>query len=176
MRLCVCVCLFLSPGAVPARQGPTPVLWTWLHWQTQKFLAWRARLAGPASVTLKGRSGHSWALTHCWLIFLKESSRAVGGTKSFLISEAHCSVHGSRVSSALLCFWGRVANGTRHQPGLSRKDRPGEVRDGSQFGLPVSGYGASSSVAIEGWEQEREEEQPVRDSVLFSYWTIPRSD
>lgn len=69
-----------------------------------------------------------------------------------------------------------MAKGTGHQPGLSQKDRAGEVRDGSPFGLPLSVYGASSSVATEGWEQEREEEQPVRDSVLFSYWTIPRSD
>lgn len=94
---------------------------------------------------------------HCWLIFLKESSGAVEGTKSLLISKAHCSVHGSHALSALLCFWRRVANGTGHQPGLSRKHRTGEVRDGSQFGLPLSGYGASSSVALEGWEQEREE-------------------
>ena len=59
-----------------------------------------------------------------------------------------------------------MAKGTGHQSGLSQKDRAGEVRDGSQFGLPLSGYGASSSVATEGWEQEREEEQPVRDSAF----------
>ena len=56
VRACVCTCVFIpvpwsSPGV-----GPAPAVWTWLCQQTQKSIALRARLADPASMTLKGPS------------------------------------------------------------------------------------------------------------------------
>lgn len=66
-RVCACACVSVPWSSLGV--SPAPEIWTWLCWQTPQSVALGARLADPASATLKGPSGaQSGTLRRCWLM------------------------------------------------------------------------------------------------------------